>query len=521
MKRRFSSPCLALALALMATCGLAEEAVALAGRAEASAQAKEPLSEASKQWLEEVVPYIITPRERDVFINLPTEADRGQFIETFWKKRDPSPQTPENEFKQEYYRRIALANKFFGVGGAPGWRTDRGRFFILLGPPKEIERDLSPSTSVLTVSQGPMETWQYWDLPNPNLPYNLAITFVDKFGTGNYVLAQAMNVDQGRDRAFDPAQITFQFNYLETVAEALKNPFENLEKLKGIITTQVNYNLIPFIQNAFTFKGTEKKTLVPLLVAIPYASLRSKRAGYDYFFSLNLTINVSNTLGQVVFEASKDLNFRRAATELEGLLDSSFRFQTSFSLDPGSYRLHLLVLDNYSGKVGTSHLPLDVPDFFADGPVLSDIILIREAGPAEERPEGKKEGLEEAVLHADTERTFRVGEEMGLFLEVYNLSLDEASGMNKLRAEYAFVRSGTVIVRVPAPPIAPLPQKDCRIQASFRLKNFEPGEYVLRALVADENSGRSVSRDVPFQIMAPKPPGVGTVIGEQKKPIVQ
>ena len=507
MKRRFSSPCLALAFALIATCGLAEEAAALAGRAEASAQAKEPLSEASKQWVEEVVPYIITPREKEVFLSLPTEADRGQFIETFWKKRDPNPQTPENEFKQEYYRRIALANKFFSVGGIPGWRTDRGHFFILLGPPKEIERDLSPSSSVLTISQGPMETWQYWDLPNPNLPYNLEITFVDKFGTGNYVLAQAMNVDQGRDRAFDPSQLTFQFNYLETISEALKNPFENLEKLKGIITTQVNYNLVPFAQTAFCFKGTEKKTLVPLLIALPYASLPSKRTGYDYFFSLNVTINVSNSLGQVVFEASKDLNFKRTATELQGLPDSAFHFQTSFSLDPGSYRLHLLVLDNYSGKVGTSHLPLDVPDFFAEGPVLSDIILIREAGPTDERPEGKKEGLAEAVLHADTERTFRVGEEMGLFLEVYNLTLAGASGMNKFRAEYVFVRSGTEIVRVPAPPIAPLAQRDCRIQASFRLKNFEPGDYVLRAVVTDENSGRSVSRDVPFQILAPQAPG--------------
>jgi GWxTD domain-containing protein len=470
------------------------------------AQVKEPLSEASKQWLEEVVPYIITSREKEVFISLPTEADRGQFIETFWRKRDPNPQTPENEFKLEYYRRIALANKFFSVGGIQGWRTDRGRFFILLGPPKEIERDLNPSTSILTLSQGPLETWQYWDLPNPRLPYNLEIVFVDKFGTGNYVLERAANVGQGMDRAFDLSDMTFQFDYLETISEALKNPFENLEKLKGIITTQVNYNLIPFVQNAFTFKGTEKKTLVPLLVAIPYASLPSRRTGYDYFFSLNLTINVSNSLGQVVFEASKDLNFKRTATELQGLLDTALPFQTSFSLDPGSYRLHLLVLDNYSGKVGTSHLPLEVPDFFADGPVLSDIILIREAGPAEERPEGKKEGLEQAVLHGDTERIFRAGEEMGLFFEVYNLSLDEASGMNKLRAEYAFIRSGKAVVQVPAPPIAPLAQKDCRIQASFRLKNFEPGDYVLRAVVTDENSGRSVAKDVPFQITTPKPP---------------
>jgi len=496
-----------LRLALLTVFLLPGKVGAVSDLSAAPAQVKEPLSEASKQWVEEVVPYIITAREKEVFLSLPTELDRGRFIESFWAKRDPNPRTPENEFKLEYYRRIALANKFFGAGGIPGWKTDRGRFYILLGPPKEMQRDLTPSTSALTMSQGPKETWQYWDLPNPNLPYNLEITFVDKFGTGNYVLQQSFRTDEGRNEAFDMNDMTFQFNYLETVSEALKNPFENLEKLKGVITTQVNYNLVPFQSGTFSFKGTEKQTLVPLVVSIPYASLPSKRSEFDYFFSLNLTINVSNSLGQVVFEASKDLNFRKAATELAGLLDTPFRFHTSFSLEPGEYRVHLLVLDNYSGKVGTSHQPVSIPDFSADGPAMSDIILSKEEVQAESRPGGQGEGLGKAVLRADIEKIFRVGDGMSLYFEVYNLSLGEASGMNKLRAEYAFIQAGKVVARLPAPPIAPSAQKDCQIRTSFRLKNFEPGEYVLRAAVTDENSGQSVSRDIPFTIVAPRQPG--------------
>jgi len=483
---------------------LAVQPTVFGGSEAALDQAKEPLSEASKQWLEEVVPYIITSREKEVFLSLPTELDRGRFIETFWKKRDPNPQTQENEFKLEYYRRIAMANKFFEVGGIPGWRTDRGRFYILLGPPKEIERDLTPSASALTMSQGPKETWQYWDLPNPNLPYNLEFTFIDKFGTGNYVLERAINMDQSKNTPVDPSSLTFQFDYLENVAEAMKNPFENLEKLKGVITTQVTYNLIPFQWGVFSFKGAEKKTLLPLIVSIPYASLPSKRTGFDYFFSLNLTINVSNTLGQVVFEASKDLNFKKTATELEALLDTSFRLQTQFSLDSGDYRIHLLILDNYSGKVGTSHEPVSIPDLSADGPAMSDVILSVEDVQPGGQPEGEKDGLAAAVLRASSERIFRSGDELSLFFEVYNLSLDEASGLNKLRAEYALIQAGKVILRIPAPPIEPSAQKDCRIQTSFRLKNFQPGDYVLRAAVTDENSGQAVSRDISFQISAPK-----------------
>jgi GWxTD domain-containing protein len=468
-------------------------------------QAKEPLSEASKQWLEEVVPYIITSGEKEVFLSLPTELDRGRFIETFWQKRDPNPETPENEFKLEYYRRIALANKFFGAGGVPGWRTDRGRMFILLGPPKQIERDLNPSGSVLTIAQGPRETWQYWDLPNPNLPYNLEFTFIDKFGTGNYVLQQALRMDGGRNDPFDMSDMTFQFDYLETVAEAMKNPFENLEKLKGIITTQVTYDHIPFEYGAFSFKGTDKRTLIPLLVTIPYGSLPSKRSGYDYFFSLNLTVNVSNALGQVVFEASKDFNFKKAATELAGAGGDTFRFQTSFSLEPGDYRLHLLVLDNYSGKVGTSHEPISVPDLLADGPAMSDIILSTESVQSERPSEGEGDDLTAAVLRGSTDRIFRAGDEMSVLFEVYNLRLGESTGLNNLRAEYAFIQAGKILARIAAPSVEPSDQTDCRFQTSFRLKNFQPGEYLFRATVMDENTGQAVSREIPFSISAAKP----------------
>src|SRR4030042_6976206 len=100
-------PGVGLRLALITTWLFAASLAAFGSRTAAPAQAKEPLSAASKQWLDEVVPYIITAREKEVFLSLPTELDRGQFIETFWKKRAPNPKPPENEFKLEHYRRIA------------------------------------------------------------------------------------------------------------------------------------------------------------------------------------------------------------------------------------------------------------------------------------------------------------------------------------------------------------------------------------------------------------------------------
>jgi GWxTD domain-containing protein len=241
----------------------------------------EPLSEASKEWLEVVVPYIVTSKEKEVFLSLPTEADRGRFIEMFWKKRDPNPQTPENEFKIEFYKRIAGANKLFGTGGIAGWRTDRGKFYILLGPPKEIQRDSNAQfqdATLVSSFTGPKETWEYWGLPNPNLPYNMEFVFIDKFGTGNFMLQNALQVESGRNRSFDSSRLTYQFDYQELLAEAQKNPFEGFDKLKEIITTQVSYTNIPFKSEVFYLKGAEKKTLIPLALEISTAALTSKKS---------------------------------------------------------------------------------------------------------------------------------------------------------------------------------------------------------------------------------------------------
>ena len=156
---------------------------AAAGAAAQEPPTREPLSAASKQWLEEVVPYIITSPEKEIFLILKTEKQRGEFIESFWRKRDPDPSTPENEVKLEYYKRIAQANRIFSTSGLAGWRTDRGRIYILLGPPKEVQRDFGGQGSGLNAVTGPKETWQYWNLPNPKLPYNMEFVFVDRFGT--------------------------------------------------------------------------------------------------------------------------------------------------------------------------------------------------------------------------------------------------------------------------------------------------------------------------------------------------
>jgi GWxTD domain-containing protein len=138
-----------------------------------------------QKWLGEDVPWIITDEERNAFRQLTTDAERAQFIEQFWLKRDPTPLTPENEFRDEYYRRIGFANgRFTSQSGVPGWRTDRGRIYIRFGPPDEID-----SHPAANGGQTPaFETWRYRFIEG--VGNNVLMDFVDTKGNGEFSMTR-------------------------------------------------------------------------------------------------------------------------------------------------------------------------------------------------------------------------------------------------------------------------------------------------------------------------------------------
>ena len=154
--------------------------------------AQKEMESAYKKWLTDEVPYIITDTERAAFKKLSTDDEREQFIEQFWERRNPNPGSPENEFKEEYYRRIAYANEHY-ASGIPGWRTDRGRIYIMYGPPDEVESHPSGGTYVRPPEEGggetstyPFETWRYRYIDG--IGTNIILEFVDPTMTGEYHL---------------------------------------------------------------------------------------------------------------------------------------------------------------------------------------------------------------------------------------------------------------------------------------------------------------------------------------------
>ncbi|MGB9893939.1 MAG: GWxTD domain-containing protein, partial [Candidatus Saccharicenans sp.] len=201
------------------------------------------LDSASEQFLSQVR-YIITPEERNTFLQLPP-SERGKFIEEFWKRRDPTPNTPENEFKTEYFRRIRQANQYFNERGRPGWLTDRGKVWIILGRPDE--REIYPYGNEFYLR--PVEIWYY---------RSERIIFVDQFASGQYEL-EPLSAEKIPD-------LTKQAEVEEEKGSQPMNFEVNLKKIeegKGLISISLPYNQI-------WFKAEKEKftTTLDLLIEI-------------------------------------------------------------------------------------------------------------------------------------------------------------------------------------------------------------------------------------------------------------
>lgn len=453
---------------------------------------KEPLSESSKQWLEEVVPYIITPAEKEIFLSLPNEEERGKFIENFWKKRDPNPETPENEFKIAYYRRIAFANKFFGYGGIPGWKTDRGRVFILLGPPNEIQYDYLYGRESSNRPGAIKEIWTYWNLPNPNLPYSLEITFLDLYGTGDFKLETSLGY---KDNIAFPLNLEAShafFNQLEIMAEVLRNPFDKTEKLREIITTQVNYDLVRFICDSFIRKGPEKSNQVIILMNILLNSLEFRDIDGKNNYSITIMLNVSNNLGQKILEKTQNFNFQREIEEKTLKENQIYSIPIIINLPPGEYGLHFLVLDDFSGKIGTFHKKIISPNFQEDKLAMSDILLFSS------RPDEEKGWARFKYLSNE----FKKDEELTLEFEVYHAQLNPVTKKGQISVKILFFRENKLVTTSPPLDHEFLDSSEGQIRTSLRLHNFAPGNYRLRVEVEDKIASLSCFKEKELKIIS-------------------
>src|SRR6195256_490981 len=265
-----------------------------------------------KKWLQEEVPYIISDEERAAFLQLQTNEEREQFIEAFWQRRDPTPDTVENEFKEEHYRRIAYTNERF-ASGIPGWKTDRGRIYIIWGAPDEIESHPTGGTYDRPMEQGggstttyPWESWRYRYLEG--IQENVELEFVDPSGSGEYHLTmdpsekdallmvpgagltmmESMGLASKTDRftrsdgthmgtslGGTPASLN-EFTRLELYAKVQRPPEVKYKDLEALVTSRMVRDQVKFNYRTDFLKVTNDTVLVPVTVQVPNNQLQFK-----------------------------------------------------------------------------------------------------------------------------------------------------------------------------------------------------------------------------------------------------
>jgi len=494
-----------------------------------------------KQWLNEDVVYIISPEERNAFGQLATNEEREQFIEQFWLRRSTNPDLPDNEFKEEHYRRIAYANEHY-ASGIPGWKTDRGHMYIVWGPPDEIESHPTGGTYDRPMEEGggstttyPWETWRWRYIEG--MGENVIMEFVDPSGSGEYHLTmdpsekdalthvpgaglsqmEQMGLASKADRfsrsdgttlpttmGGQPASMN-EFTRLENYANAFKPPAVKFKDLEAIVTSRIVRDQVHFTWRTDFLKVTNDTVLVPVTVQIPNTQLSFHSKEGVHSASINIFGRVSTLTGRVVqtFEDTVSRDFPESLFQQSVKLQSIY--QKAVPLRPGLYRLDLVIKDVQSGNVGVVNSRLQVPRYEDDKLETSSLIL---ADQIEHVP-AKQIGSGQFVLGSSKVRPrlegdFTTSDKLGIYMQVYNLKPDDKTHKSNATFEYTVKKGGAQVLQFKETSADMKQTGDqITIERLLPLSTLAPGKYTLEINATDTLSNQTISRTADFTVKHP------------------
>jgi GWxTD domain-containing protein len=522
--------------------------------------AKIALPEKYRKWLDEEVVYLISSHERDVFLRLQTDRERDIFIDAFWKHRNPEPNTPRNAFKEEHYRRLEYANKYYGRSSPlPGWKTDRGRIHIILGPPKNIEQ----YTNVNGVY--PTEIWFYLGDPSLGLPTAFNIIFFKKDGIGDYILysptddgpralvASSMggfrDVSRVSGRLTDDQAAYQELKQLEPnlapqilslipgeqggpgsqslasarlIATIFASPTKKVEvdyadailKFKDFVEVEYSANYISSDALVQVLEDPSGTFLVHY--SIEPAKISTELVGGKYEVRFQLTGRVSDTQGRTVYQFDKDFLFNLTAPELEDVRSKSISIQDVFPLVPGTYTFDILLKNTLSKEFTGAAQKIVVPGTVA-APQMSPLLLAygtqAKQTPTDERVPFRA-GSQQILCQS--RKSYGPKESLVLFFQVYGLNQDLQSSGALL---FTFLKEDREILtrRARVADFGPGPD----FIETQPLKDFLPGYYQARVVLVD-GRGREVAAqkgnfEVSLAPAVPRPLVISKVVASVKR----
>jgi len=493
-----------------------------------------------KKWLNEDVVYIISPEERSAFLHLATNEEREQFIEAFWARRNPDPDSPENTFKEEHYRRIAYTNEHY-ASGIPGWKTDRGRIYIMWGPPDETDSHPSGGTYERPPEEGggetttyPFEDWRYRYLEG--IGENVIIEFVDPTMTGEYHLTMdpsekdaltyvpGAGLTMAESMGMSSKTARFQNTDGTHMAESLGgqpesyNEFERLElyskiqqappvkfkDLEAVVTSRLVKDQVKFDYRFDFMRITSDTVLVPITVQIPTRQLSFvEKNGVDTA-SVNLFARLTTLTGRIVQTFEDTLTNSVPSSLLQQSLTTSQIYQKAVPLSPGLYRLDIVIKDTTSQNVGVVNTRLAVPRFEDDTLSSSSLILADDI----HRVSSQDIGLGQFVLgdmkvRPKLDAAFDANDPMGVFLQVYNLKVDEKTHKPDAAVQFRVYqgKERKPVKTFDVPP-ADLPQHgdELTLQERITLGSLTPGKYKLEVAITDNLAKQTITPYADFTV---------------------
>jgi GWxTD domain-containing protein len=492
-----------------------------------------------KQWLSEDVVYIISPEERTAFLQLSTSEEREQFIEQFWLRRSSNPDLPENDFKEEHYRRIAYTNEHY-ASGIPGWKTDRGRTYIIWGPADEVDSHPTGGTYDRPMDEGggstttyPWETWRYRYLEG--IGENVIIEFVDPTGSGEYhmtmdpsekdalthvpgaglSLMESMGLASKADRftrsdgtnlpttmGGQPASMN-EFNRLEQFAKVQQAPAVKFKDLEALVTSRIVRDQLHFAWRTDFLKVTNDTVLVPVTIQVPNSQLSFQSKEGVHSATMNVFGRVSTLTGRVVqtFEEPVSRDFPDSLFQQSVKLQSIY--QKAIPLRPGLYRLDLVIKDVNSGNVGVVNSRLQVPRYEDEKLEASSLIL---ADQIEHVP-AKQIGAGQFVLGSSKVRPRMEADftdRMGFYMQVYNLKPDDKTHRSDATFQFTVKKGGQQIMQFKETSGDMKQTGDqVTIERFLPLATLPPGKYTLEVSATDALAKQTISRSAEFTVKPP------------------
>lgn len=491
-----------------------------------------------KRWLDEDVLYIITPEEKDTFKALTTDEERENFIEQFWLRRNTDPREGGNSFKVEHYRRIVYANEHF-ASGIPGWKTDRGRIYILYGEPDGKETHPSGGSYQREFWEGggstsvyPFERWRYRHIDG--VGDDVELEFVDKSFTGEYRLAMSSEEKDalltvpnagltqsemdGTSKKEDRvnyggmSQMDYQrskdapFERLARYFNVQRPPQIKFADLKGVVTTRITYTQLPYSMRTDFIRLSTSKVLVPITIELDNINLQFKREMQFNRASVNVYGQITTLQGRIAAEFENTISAEYTDEFFEAGKTKRSIYQKIVMLDAGQrYRLDLILKDLNSNYVGSMSYGISVPKFESEQLQGSTVILANYVQPVP--PTYDK--LDQFVIgdmkvQPNVKSEYVNGQLLVPYLQVYNMQYDQTTLEPSLAISY-LIKSGDTVVRdiedAKGRTVQFTSGERVVIVARIPLKDMPVGKYTLEIKVQDRISNNVMTTNADFQVV--------------------